>query len=1044
MKTTAAFTVYDAAAGAGKTYTLVKNYLIKVLASSNKSRYKQILAVTFTNKAVAEMKSRILESLYGFSLAQVPSSQKFMFNEIKEALGVEEKELQENSKAVLHYLLHNYTAFSVQTIDKFTQSVIRTFAYDLGLSTNFEIELDQKKILEKSVDNLLSKVGVDENLSKVVIDFAKSNIENDKAWNIKKSLLETASILFSEEDIYHIQKMSLHTFQDFEELNKELKSRVLKNEKKIKSISEEMLAVFEEKGISDSFSRNYIPKYFKKLIDKGEDDYDSKWKTEIETTPFYTAKTNENEKQLIDGLRGQIIEAFFNTKKLVLETQFVDRILKNVTQMSLLKTINDQLQELKDESQILLISDFNKLIFETIKDQPTPFIYERLGERYKDFFIDEFQDTSVMQWQNLLPLCDNAVSSQLENQEETGTVTLVGDAKQAIYRWRGGKAEQFMQLSSGHSPFSNPDKKQEQLDTNYRSFSNVIEFNNSFFTYLSNSFKNDAYAELYKNGNKQKVNSQKGGYIEFNFIEANNAEEKNELYPEIVVKNIEQIIASGFEYNDICILVRKNKEGVAIAEYLNEKQIPVLSFEALLVKNSNKVNLLTSFVDFVYTPNDKRKKLEFLKSLAIILSVKEQHQFINKYLGLSILEMTNALLKININIDFECFNKQPIYEAFESLIRVFNFHNKSDANLQFFVDFVFEYSQKKNSGIASFITAWNQKKEKLSIVVPEGKNAVQIMSIHKSKGLEFPVVIYPFADTEIYKTPSKNVWFPVSEYSSVFSEAYINYNKKIFENYSKDTLALSDEIRELQELDSFNVLYVALTRAREQLYVISNRKESSKKQLPEGSFQSYFLSYLSQNNNFKEEDNMFCFGEKNKANFSLKEEDVITEIEYKSVNKNENGIHVISNNSLKNEIQDSVDWGILVHDVMAKIYVRNDVDEVLKYFRIKLNLLENEYSKLEKTILEIINHPELTSFFNENTEVYNEREFVFSNEVLRPDRVEITDEGCVFIIDYKTGLEDVKNKIQIDKYGAIFEGLGYKNVKKMFIYIAESVKILKI
>jgi len=442
LKTTAAFTVYDAAAGAGKTYTLVKNYLIKVLASSNKSRYKQILAVTFTNKAVAEMKSRILESLYGFSLAQVPSRQKFMFNEIKEALDVEEKELQEDSKAILHYLLHNYTAFSVQTIDKFTQSVIRTFAHDLGLSTNFEIELDQKKLLEKSVDNLLNQVGVKKELSNVVVDFAKSNIDNDKAWNIKKSLLETAAILFSEEDIYPIQKMSLHTFQDFEKLNKELKERKEKNLQQIKKVSEEILAVFEEKGIQNEFKGNYILKYFKKLIKDGEDTFDSKWKNEIETTAFYTAKTGDAIKQIIDDLRPRIVSVFLDTKKMVLEIQFLDRILKNVTQMSLLKTINDQLQGLKNESQLLLISDFNKLIFETIKDQPTPFIYERLGERYKDFFIDEFQDTSVMQWQNLLPLCDNAVSSLLENEDETGTVTLVGDAKQAIYRWRGGKAEQ--------------------------------------------------------------------------------------------------------------------------------------------------------------------------------------------------------------------------------------------------------------------------------------------------------------------------------------------------------------------------------------------------------------------------------------------------------------------------------------------------------------------------------------------------------------------------------------------------------------------------
>jgi len=1045
LKTTAAFTVYDAAAGAGKTYTLVKNYLIKILGSSNKNRYKQILAVTFTNKAVAEMKSRILESLDGFAQLKTPASHQYMFNDIREILGLEKEELQQNSKAVLHYLLHNYTAFSVQTIDKFTQSVIRTFAYDLGLSTNFEVELDQNKILEKSVDNLLSQVGVDKELSKVVIDFSKSNIDDDKAWNIKKSLLETARIIFSEDDIDHIQKMSSHSFEDFQKLNKELKERKSINKEKVISLSKGMLEVFNEKGIELSFSRNYIPNYFKKVIDKGEDTFDSKWKNEIETTAFYTAKADENIKQIIDELRPDIVRCFLATKKLILETQFVDRVLKNVTQMSLLKTINDQLQELKNENQLLLISDFNKLIFETIKDQPTPFIYERLGERYKDFFIDEFQDTSVMQWQNLLPLCDNAVSSLLENQEETGTVTLVGDAKQAIYRWRGGKAEQFMQLSSGNSPFSNPDKAEIQLDTNFRSFSNVIEFNNKFFTFLSNSFSNEAYAELYKNGNKQNINSQEGGYVEFNFIEATNAEEKNELYPEKVVQNIEQIIENGFKYSDICILVRKNKEGVTIAEKLNSEQIPVLSYEALLIKNSNEVVLLTSFVDLIQFPLDKRKKLEFVKSLAVVLKIESQHEFISTYLGFSFSEIKEDLLEFGVDINFDFFNTQPIYEAFESLMRGFKFNTRSDANVQFFMDFVFEYAQKNNSGIASFITSWEQKKEKLSIVVPEGKNAVQIMSIHKSKGLEFPVVIYPFADTEIYKTPAKNVWFPIAEYSEVFSEAYISYNKKIFDQYSKETQLMSKEIRELQELDSFNVLYVALTRAREQLYVISNKKENKSKQLPEGSFQSYFLSFIEQSSKFKNKEENYFFGNPIKNSVLKEEIEPINEILFNSVKKEDNGIQTISSqNNLEAGRKKSIEWGVLLHDVMAKIHIRTNVEQVLFHFGIKLSLSDKEQIKLKKTVFEILNHPKLENYFSLTNRVFNEREFVFNNEVLRPDRIEVLNKEKVVIMDYKTGEEDVKNIRQIKKYGQIFEELGFISIKKTLIYIGKQVKIVEL
>ena len=1045
MKTNAAFTVYDAAAGAGKTFTLVKNYLIKILGSTNKNRYKQILAVTFTNKAVAEMKSRILESLHGFSQQEIPSGHQFMFAEIQETLGLDKESLQYKSKTVLHYLLHNYTAFSVQTIDKFTQSVIRTFAHDLGLATNFEVELDQKKLLEKAVDNLLTQVGVNDQLSKVVIDFAKANINDDKAWNIKKSLLETASIIFYEDDIAHIQKMSKRTFRDFEQLNKELKQKQTNNKKSINSLSAEILSVFNEKGIENDFSRNYIPNYFKKLIDKGEDTYDSKWKNEIETTAFYTAKTPEGTKQIIDELRPQIVSVFIETKQKVIESQFLERILKNVTQMSLLKSINEQLELLKKDDQLLLISDFNKLIFETIKDQPTPFIYERLGERYKDFFIDEFQDTSVMQWQNLVPLCDNAVSSLLENEEETGTVTLVGDAKQAIYRWRGGKAEQFMELSVGESPFSNPNKTQIQLDTNYRSYSNVIDFNNSFFTFLSNEFTNEWYAELYKIGNQQKTNTQQGGYVEFNFIEAKNNEEKNELYPAKVVQNIEQIIANGFDYRDICILVRKNHEGVVIAEYLNELEIPVLSYEALLIKNSNEVILLTSFIEYVQYPADKRKKLEFVKALVGILDIKDAHNFIYQYLDFSITEIEEALLAIDIKISFSCFSTQPIYEAFESLIRGFKFDNTSNANLQFFMDFVFEYSQNNNSGVSSFITSWELKKDKLSIVIPEGNNAVQIMSIHKSKGLEFPVVIYPFADTEVYKKSPSNIWFSIEDYSEVFSEVYISYNKKVFSQLSEGTQLKNSELEELQELDNFNVLYVALTRAREQLYVISNKKENAKKELPDGSFQSYFMSFMRQSKVFQEEEDCFKYGEAVRNSLPKHLLASKVEITYSATSKESSGIKtIIEQQSLSVEQKEAIDWGVLVHDVMSKIYDRSDTSKIVAHFALKHELSVAKKEALLESVSEILSNKELSEYFNANNKIYNEREFVFNNEVLRPDRIEILPNETVVVMDYKTGDENVKNLQQINKYAHIFKELGFLNIKKLLIYVNKSIKIIEI
>ncbi|WP_010179043.1 UvrD-helicase domain-containing protein [Aquimarina agarilytica] len=1045
MKNTTAFTVYDAAAGSGKTYTIVKNYLLKILANPNKNRYKQILAVTFTNKAVSEMKHRILESLDGFSKKDTPESNKSMFSEIAKELAISEDALRKKSKKTLHYLLHNYTSFSVQTIDKFTQSVIRTFAYDLGLDSNFEIELDQKKLLEVAIDDLIDKVGDNKQITKTILDFTKAKINDDAAWNIKRSLLEIAQIIFNEDDILHIKNLSSHPFEDFKTLDNNLKNKFKSNKEQITTLSKNLLDTFEKNGVISEFTSGYIPKHFTNLIKKGTEEFSkAKWKQDIEHTSLCAKSKSDFIKETLESLRPKIISVFNETKRLVFENQFLERILKNITQMSLLKSVNDGLEKLKKEKQLLLISDFNKLIFETIKDQPTPFIYERLGERYKDFFIDEFQDTSIMQWQNLFPLCDNAVSSINEQTNETGSVTIVGDAKQAIYRWRGGKAEQFMDLSNLDSPFSNPTKNTIQLDTNYRSYSNIIDFNNSFFSYLSQFFSFEGYKELFIKGNNQKANSRQGGFVQFDFIEALNTDEKNELYPNKVLENIQKITSQGFSLKDICILVRKNKEGVVIADYLNQHKIPVISQEVLLVKNANEVILLINLAYFSLHQNDKKKKLEFLKALAMQLEINEVNSFLQTYIPLNPDQISKRLLKHNINVDFDSFDHQSLFEAFELLLINFKLDQKPNSNLQFFMDFVFEYSQKQNSGINEFLSTWETKKDKLSIIIPQEKDAIQIMSIHKSKGLEFPVVIYPFADTEIYKPQPNHVWSAINTLSGTFQEAYINYNEKVFTQYSLKTKTQATHIKQLQELDNFNILYVALTRAKEQLYIISNHKKNGRN--PENSFQSFFKNYLSNTEKFESiSDNSYHFGNSSKQSLPSKKSQNIssTLTSFICTNKNKRQVTPITTSTLTSDQQESLNIGLLTHELMSKIYDRNDAKKKLEQFKKRKDISIQEYNIIENNVTSILTHPTLDSIFNKKNQIFNERDFILKNEILRPDRVEISEDNTVVIIDYKTGVEQKEHLLQVTKYASIFEELGFKIIKKMLIYTGNTIKINK-
>lgn len=1038
--TIAAFTIYNASAGSGKTYTLVKNYLLKILSSDDKGRFKKILAVTFTNKAVAEMKERILSSLYHFSQSEISKNHESMFLEIKDILNISSDDLKQKSKDILHFLLHNYTAFNVQTIDKFTQSVIRTFAFDLNLNTNFEVELDSKSILEQSVDELLDKVGEDTAITKIILDFMKSNINDDSAWNIKKSLLDISGVILSENDIPHLKLLENKTIEDFNELKKTLQKQLSSNTKVIVQRAKELLGDFENKGISANFNRNTIPNHFKKLSTEGTAKFsEAKWQNDIENYNFYTKSCPLHSQQIIDDFKPQIIALFYETRAMIFQNEYILRVLKNITQMSLLRSIYNISETLKKENNILLISDFNQLIFETIKDQPAPFIYERLGERYKDFFIDEFQDTSVMQWRNLIPLADNALSSEIENSGQTGSVTLVGDAKQAIYRWRGGKAEQFIDLYQNGNPFPSTQKGVENLGTNFRSYSTIINFNNNFFTYLASQFLSPIYKQLYIDGNQQNTNSREGGYVQFDFINGKNIEEKNELYLEKTLSVIHQVISNGFKYKDISILVRTNNQGVLLANYLNEQHIPVISSESLLLQNSNVVELLISYARFITNTKDKPIKLSFLKALAVYLEEKNIHYFLSTGVNLNVKELQNYLNDYSLRLPANPFNSLSIYEAFEHCISSFKLHLKADAYLQFFMDFVFEYAYKINLGIVDFLEYWEAKKEKTSIVTPKGKNAVQILSIHKSKGLEYPVVIYPFADTEVYKTRPMNLWMPIHEFSEVFSEAYVSYNKNLFEIYSDDTRKAKEEITALQELDNFNVLYVALTRAKEQLYIISNNNQESKK-VPEGSFQSYFLDFLASDKFEKLNDNCFFKGIQVKQSKLEPDEQAIMLESYINSDKISHGIaEVISSATFSETQQKAIEKGKIFHEVFSKINDRSDVEVVLKHYQ---GLLEEEdYKLLQKNTNFILNSDCFNSIFRKGNIIYNEREFAHEGKILRPDRVEIDEAGTIHIIDYKTGTKDTKYLQQIEEYSTIFKDFLKKTLKKYIVYIGDHTEI---
>ncbi len=1042
-----AFTVYNAAAGAGKTYTLVKAYLITLLKGEFKDSYKNILAITFTNKAVAEMKSRVLENLIAISNPNTPSKYEDLMNELILETKIPEKELKQKANRILKNILHNYAAFDIVTIDTFTHRVIRTFAHDLGIPMNFEIEMDTDLLIEEAVDSVVSKIGVDDQLTKLIIDFAISKLEEDKSWDITIELNKIAKLLFSENDRKQLNKLSTKKIVEFEDLKDKLHQRVSEFKNDISTRSTEVLDLIEQNGIETiDFTRGSVPKHFQKLAE-GDIvvDFKAAWKQDIHNASFYGTKLEDSKKEVINSIRPVIEEAFLETKQKLTQIHLFKNITKNLTPLSVLNAINKELIKIKNDRRILLISEFNAIISKTIQGQPAPFIYERLGERYRDYFIDEFQDTSQLQWDNLVPLIDNAVATETLTGKR-GQITIVGDAKQAIYRWRGGKAEQFIELSSDQNPFSVKEKEVLNLPRNYRSHEEVIQFNNSFFTFLSKSFSNEKHRELYLQGNKQEVNSKKGGYVNISFIEAKNVAEENEVYPQKVYDTVLELHEKGYNFNDICIIVRKQKEGAIIADFLTEQGLSIISSETLLISNAPQVAFIVDLITWHIQPDNLQIKANVLHFLAEHLSIEEKHSFLQKVIFTKKSEFQSELAFLGIDFDFNQLTLKPLYDAVEYIISSFKLANSAPAYLQFFLDVVFTFTQKHTEGIIGFISYWNNKKDKLSIVAPDTKEAIQIITIHKAKGLEFPCVIYPYANIDIYKEIEPKTWLSTQKEDYLdFEEVFIDYSKSI-SDYGIEAQNLVSKRQSQLELDAYNLLYVVLTRAKEQLYMISKLELNSKGESNLNKFSGKLIDYIKSTAAWNPEQTTYEFGHPAKPNLTTPKEEnskKIIKLSRFDDSSKKHKIHIVTNSGKlwDTSQKNAIEKGNLIHDLMASIFVYEDIDLVLEEAHVRGEITISEKSTLIKEIKSVVEHPKLSRYFLPGNKVYNERDIIANGRLFRPDRIIIDKSNQVTIIDYKTGAYNSSHANQIEEYSTVITGLGYTVGHKILIYFNENITV---
>jgi ATP-dependent exoDNAse (exonuclease V) beta subunit len=1030
------FVIYKSSAGSGKTFTLVKEYLKLALSdTSNPPKiYKSILAITFTNKAAAEMKDRILNALRDLSAEVLPAKSKTLASVLCDEVKIDETELRKRSTNLLYDILHNYGNFGISTIDSFTHSIIRNFSHDIDLPVNFNIEMNEDEVITKCIDQLISKIGEDEALTKLVLNFSREQTEDQKSWQVDENIKSFVSRALRNSSSDKLDLLKSFTIEDFKNIRKELIAKNKSIENDLTLIADKFYTFLSNNGISEkefSYGASGFPGFFRKIKNKEytqENLHGVRVMEAVKEDKWCTAKSQV----AAITSNSEVFRDLYYQASAYLEKHLGDyiinqNILRNLYSLSLINEIDKLISAFKEEENILFISEFNKRIADVISTEPVPFIYEKIGERYKHFLIDEFQDTSAMQWQNLLPLIDNSLAEGHFN-------LLVGDGKQSIYRWRGGEAGQFESLPKLPS-IKNEEMREmwedtlernaeiKNLENNFRSLKNVVEFNNQFFTWLSDTQLSGKWKDIYAGVEQKPQEKNQGGYITIDVI---SKDDEAELAYTHMLKYVNQSIASGFNYSEIVVLVRGNTEGNNAADFLTQQGIPVISSDSLLLKNCSEVVFITDVLAFLNDPHNAIRASSILCYLsdAQHISGKIKDEFLillNK--GSIKYNLINLLKEEGIKLAVDKLVTLPLLECCIEIISTFKI-TKNKNYLQFFLDEIIAYTAYNSNSINAFLEAWIKTGEKASLKIPEGSEAVRIMTIHKSKGLEFPVVIIPFCNWKIDKPDY--LWLDSEDELPM---VILNMNKDLAHTkYSKDM----ESEQQNQLLDNINVLYVAFTRAADHLHIVT-------KEPKRGGVDAYnFVRlYMNEKLGLAAADKFAAIGTPKHNTHKKANIDVFP---YHLKVNNWNRVISIKENSellLKEQLSESKELGVLIHYILSKINTVNDIDAAVASCEQEGLFAASEASEIASELKELLNIPTIAPFFAEGLEAMNEQEVMTaSGKVLRPDRLILKDKHSI-IVDFKTGKQSDAYDEQLNDYANALQQLGYDTVDKYLVYVKD-------
>ena len=1059
---TNAFKVYQASAGSGKTYTIVKEYLALCLKSqADTDNYSQILAITFTNMAANEMKEKILRQLDDIIHSDLSHEPKGMEADLIKELGVDRTLLKTNAKLLFQKIIHDYSSFCVSTIDAFVQRLSRSFAKDLNLPTQFNVSIDEDEVADAITDRIGEQIGTGNTfLTKILEDFSEMKFDNEKSPKVADNIHDFVKKLFSEEAFQKNEQNHFETEEQYKETLDFINKKTFPFETECKQFVNDFEGFIKSNGLTEedfnykakgpclSFLKNLKDNKFLPLGDRQLQLIDGNFKWHSKTLPD---RIGPSFGQLNDDFQQIFVGFLKRYQQRIGPYQFFRSQLNQLSLYVLRSKIKSEMEAYIGEEQIVHISEFNKRINELMDDFTVPFVYERLGEHFKHLFIDEFQDTSLLQWQNLIPLMDNSLANN-------NTSMVVGDGKQSIYRWRNGEVGQIVSLPEiFRKPNASPAFDQfernlishfsfNELQSNYRSFDNIVNFNNNFFNF-GMQYLDETSRKVYADENpqyskkvsvEQRSTSNEKGFVQ---VELFNQNDDNTVMLERIKELIEELSNKGFRRNDITILVRKNRTGSLIANYLNGQGIDVVSAESILLKASNKVQLVINTLDYLIHDDNA----VVVASVLYYWNATHREGFNGVVDG--IFDHANKIAKgeadIEKDMDMELGSLKALlaksyslYDLCSAMMRLYGFNTVGDAFLNFLLDVVYKWQSSDESGIGSFLEYWEKKKDKLS-VISGNADAVNIMTIHKSKGLEFDVVICPFVVDNLDDKKSSTLWISPT---ALGFEAIPNIDKVQF-TLTKDSATWSPQAKQLAEqenakirLDNMNLNYVAFTRAVQRLHILSYQaKDDGRSPL------NAFLK-----------DHPGTYGDPDSHKVELKKQksavkDVFTEsvssewFDKITIDPDPSMFWISKDDKMKPQ-----EWGEFVHQVLSEVQGAKDIDHVLNPY-VDAGVIDKRTALMLQGLFEqMVLNPTIYEAFTDHAKVKNECDILSRKYgIVRPDRyAELPDK--IILLDYKTGMKSDKHHDQLRGYIEVLRNMVQKKIEAYLVYLGDKVEVVPV